>query len=58
MRLRDLVFFRRRSTPQVVEHGAEAGPKDGYGAPSSRRAATAEEERTNARLQKETRENH
>jgi hypothetical protein len=40
----DLVFFERRSTPQVVEHDATARTKKGYGAQSSRRPATAEEE--------------
>lgn len=42
----DLIFYARRSTPQVVERGAPARPKKGYGAQTRRRAATASEERT------------
>lgn len=41
----DLVFFANRSTPQVVSKGAAAKPKQGYGKQTSRRAATAEEEK-------------
>lgn len=45
MKRHDLVFFRRRSTPQVVDRGDPARPKKGYGRQSSRRHATADEEK-------------
>lgn len=41
----DLIFFENRSTPQVVERGAEAKSKKGYGKQTSRRKATPDEEK-------------
>lgn len=41
----DLIFYANRNTPQVVPKGAAAKPKPSYGKQTSRRAATAEEEK-------------
>lgn len=45
----DLIFFEKRSTPKVVDKGADFEAPESYGKQTSRRAATEEEEKVIAR---------